>query len=86
MRYWPDPPTQVLDADWVSQFDAADSLGISLLQVGLLLANGHLDPAEDPEGIAGVTKISLELEKDWRESASFRDKVMRAVASAARRF
>ena len=40
---------------WVSQREAARELNVSVLRVGLLLANEHLEPAEDSERNMGVT-------------------------------
>jgi hypothetical protein len=71
-------------AEWVSQFDAADTLGVSVLRIGGLIANDHLDPAENPEGVAGVTKNSLKREMVWRRNATPWDRLKRAAAFVGR--
>lgn len=43
---------RVEDDAWMSQPEAAHYLGIALTRVGILIANGHLTPAENP-GRAG---------------------------------
>jgi hypothetical protein len=52
--------------EWASQFDAAKSLDVSMVRVGLLIAGGRLEPAHDPLGRAGVTTSSLEREHTRR--------------------
>lgn len=61
----------------MSQPEAARHLGIALVRVGMLIANGHLTPAENPAGRAGVTAASVEAEKTWRVSAAIRAKSLR---------
>lgn len=66
--------------EWMSQSDAASSLGVSVASVGWLLACGHLEPAECAErtyGLAtgpslepGVTRASVDKEVMWRSEAS----------------
>jgi hypothetical protein len=65
---------RVEDDAWMSQPEAARYLGIALARVGMLLANGHLAPAENPAGRAGVTTASVEAEKTWRANATIRAK------------
>ncbi|THA90022.1 DNA-binding protein [Streptomyces sp. LRa12] len=69
----------VKDDAWMSQPEAAHYLGIALLRVGMLIANAHLTPAEDPAGRAGVTTVSVEAEKTWRADASIRAKAIRLL-------
>jgi len=66
--------------DWVSQFDAAERLGVSVNRVGLRLYAGFLEPAENPVGQAGVTKRSLEHELEWRRTASRRARLWRVIS------
>lgn len=68
---------RVEDDAWMSQPEAARHLGIALARVGMLIANGHLTPAESPAGRAGVTTASVEAEKTWRANASIRAKSLR---------
>lgn len=72
----------VEDAEWVSQFDAADHLGVGVFRIGSLIANDHLVPAENPNGLAGVTRTSVEVEREWRASASLLQRLRRLVSDA----
>lgn len=67
---------QVQRSDWMSQFEAAEALKVSVLRVGNLIANRHLVPAENERGEAGVTRDSVDREWAWRSTAS---RVRRAV-------
>lgn len=58
------------ESEWISQFDAAATLGVPVLRVGVLIANDHLVAAENEQGQAGVTRDSVERELAWRSSAS----------------
>ncbi|MGW6209242.1 DNA-binding protein [Streptomyces sp. NPDC055089] len=73
---------QVPDDAWLSQPEAARQLGIALFRIGVLIACGHLAPAENPAGRAGVTITSVEAEKTWRESATRRAKALRTLKDA----
>ncbi|MFB7225423.1 DNA-binding protein [Streptomyces sp. NPDC056227] len=64
---------------WLSQPEAAQHLGISMARLGLVLACGHLTPAENPAGRAGVTIASVQAEKSWRENATIRAKTTRLL-------
>ncbi|MDP9403494.1 MAG: DNA-binding protein [Actinomycetota bacterium] len=69
---YPSPMGRVLsvpDEEWLSQFEAAERLGIGMFRVGVLIANGHLVAAENATGQAGVTGASVEREQHWRSSA-----------------
>ncbi|MFJ2021908.1 DNA-binding protein [Streptomyces nodosus] len=70
---------RVEDDAWMSQPEAARHLGIALTRVGMLIANGHLIPAENPAGRAGVTTASVEAEKTWRANATIRTKFTRLL-------
>ena len=59
----------VADEDWMSQFDAADRLGIGLGRIGLVIAGGRLIPVHDSCGRAGVQRHSVECEAERREGA-----------------
>jgi len=50
---------------WVSQREAARELNVAVLRIGLLIANEHLEAAEDLERNMGVTRISLDAERRW---------------------
>jgi hypothetical protein len=65
--------------DWISQFDAADRLHVSMPRIGLLVASGVLQAAHDPDGRAGVTARSVDTEAAWRESAGALRRTWRAL-------
>ncbi|THA70681.1 DNA-binding protein [Streptomyces sp. A0958] len=71
-------PTVAME-DWISQHEAARILGISVGRIGMLISTGHLAPAHSPTGEAGVTKISLREEADWRKSATIFGKMHRIL-------
>jgi hypothetical protein len=83
MRGWSDAPLEVSAEDWVSQSDAARTLGIPVLFVGWLIACEHLEPADGPEG-RGVTRSSLDGEVAWRNAARWRDRLARWVKDVVR--
>lgn len=70
MRGWANAPVTAADADWLSQPDAARLLGMATGRIGLLIANGHLEPAHNHAGWAGVTRQSVEIERQWREQST----------------
>ncbi|MYS34276.1 hypothetical protein K388_06514 [Streptomyces sp. KhCrAH-43] len=70
---------RVADDAWLSQPEAARQLGIALFRVGALIACGHFAPAENSAGSAGVTITSVQAEKTWRDSATYRAKVLRLL-------
>lgn len=70
---------QVTDDAWLSQSEAARQLGIALFRIGALIASGHLAPAENAAGKAGVTITSVQAEKTWRSSATYRAKALRLL-------
>ncbi|WP_236570168.1 DNA-binding protein [Streptomyces mexicanus] len=70
---------RVEDDAWMSQPEAGRYLGIALTRVGMLIANGHLTPAENSVGQAGVTTASVEAEKTWRANATIRAKFTRLL-------
>ncbi|GAA3827939.1 DNA-binding protein [Streptomyces chiangmaiensis] len=45
----------------------------------MLIANGHLIPAENPAGRAGVTTASVEAEQTWRANATIRARSARCL-------
>jgi hypothetical protein len=67
----------VEDAAWMSQPEAARRLGVTLIRVGMLIANRRLIPAENPAGQAGVTTASVQAEETWRANATKRAKLAR---------
>lgn len=69
----------VEDDAWSSQPEAARSLGITLIRVGMLIANRRLIPAENPAGQAGVTTASVQAEETWRANATKRAKLARLL-------
>lgn len=70
---------QVTDDVWLSQPEAARQLGIALFRIGAFIACGHLTPAENSAGRAGVTITSVQGEKTWRDSATYRAKALRLL-------
>ncbi|MFF3968075.1 DNA-binding protein [Streptomyces griseorubiginosus] len=77
--YFPLKADRVEDDAWMSQPEAARHLGIALIRVGMLIANGHLAPAENPTGQAGVTTTSVQAEKTWRANATIPAKFARLL-------
>jgi hypothetical protein len=73
---------RVEDDLWMSQPEAARQLGIALIRIGALIANGHLTPVENPVGRAGVSIASVQAERIWRENAPLRAKVARLLTDA----
>ncbi|MCX4391539.1 MULTISPECIES: DNA-binding protein [unclassified Streptomyces] len=45
----------------------------------MLIANGHLTPAENPANRAGVTTASVQAEETWRANATIRAKFARLL-------
>ncbi|MEU5249639.1 DNA-binding protein [Streptomyces asoensis] len=74
--------TRVRDDAWMSQPEAARTLGVSALRVAMLLANGRLTPAENQAGHAGVTGDSVHAEESWRAQATRRAKLTRLLIDA----
>lgn len=62
--------TQCEPPEWVSQRQAAEELRAHWSIIGLLIANHHLEQAETGIREMGVTRISLDREKEWRANAS----------------
>ena len=71
---------QVEDAEWVSQYDAAKELGLSMFRLSFVLANDHLDSVENSKNEQGVTRKSLVVEKQWRQNASLFKKFIRILS------
>lgn len=59
----------VEDNEWVSQFDAADRMGVSMARVGFLIQGGRLEPAHNQAGEAGVRKPGVDREAARRSGA-----------------
>ncbi|MFE3637765.1 DNA-binding protein [Streptomyces cellostaticus] len=70
---------RVEDDAWLSQPEAARQLGVAVCRIGVLIACGHLSPAENPAGNAGVTVISVQAEKRWRDNATIPAKALRLL-------
>ncbi|WUW26423.1 DNA-binding protein [Streptomyces sp. NBC_01463] len=73
------PVPRVADDAWLSQPEAARQLDIALFRIGALIACGHLAPAENSAGRAGVTITSVHAEKARRASATSRAKSLRLL-------
>ena len=74
----------VADHDWVSQFDAADRLGIGVGRIGLVIQGGRLDPVHDQQGRAGVSRESVEWEATRRADASALRRAFLVLADVGR--
>lgn len=74
----------VEDEQWVSQFDAADILGISLMRVGFLIQGGRLEPVHNPSGQAGVSRQTVERERQRRADAGALRRAWLFAADVAR--
>jgi hypothetical protein len=82
-RGWSNAPSEAAAEDWVSQPDAARTLGLPVLSIGWLIACEHLEPAEGPEG-RGVTRSSLDREVALRKDAKWHDRLARLVKNIVR--
>lgn len=51
---------EVDSADWVSQFEVIEQLGVSAMRVGLWISIRRLVPVHNQVGQAGVTRSSIE--------------------------
>ncbi|MEW2051067.1 DNA-binding protein [Streptomyces sp. NPDC005476] len=67
------------DDAWMSQREAARHLGVTLIRVGMLIANRRLIPTESLAGQAGVTTASVQAEETWRATATKRAKLARLL-------
>jgi hypothetical protein len=81
--------TPTVDGEqWMSQFQAADALGVSMMRVGLLIQSGQLEPVHNPAGQAGVSTTSVKREQQRRHGAGpvrrLRLGVLDALRSLAR--
>ncbi len=74
----------VTDSEWVSQFDAAERLHISMWAVGSYISTGRLTPAENPAGQAGVTGASVDEEAEWRHDRPLYRRFWRRVTEQLR--
>lgn len=61
----------VPDEEWVWHYDAGRELGFKRLpgRVVFPIMCGYLDAVRNSEGYPGVSRASLEREKEWRRSA-----------------
>jgi hypothetical protein len=84
MTRWSNPPISCPDEEWLSQYEAAQKLGISMVRVGWRILGGYLTPAHNSKNEAGVTRMSVELDREWIASASRRAKSIRVFKGLAR--
>ncbi|MFJ7948949.1 DNA-binding protein [Streptomyces sp. NPDC096354] len=70
---------RVGDDAWLPQHEAARQLDIAVHRVGVLIACGHLVPAENAAGSGGVTLASVQAEKTWRDNATYRERALRLL-------
>lgn len=73
MYGWENPPRELPGNEFLSQEDAARALGGSTLTVGRLIGERVLHPATC-DGVAGVTRESLQRELENREKPFWRIK------------
>lgn len=71
MQRWPHPPRVLTSDEFVTQQDAAERLGVSLLSVGRLIAEGRLLPGTC-NGELGVELASMEAERSRRTGRLWR--------------
>lgn len=72
------PPT-AKDTEWVSEYEAAEMLGISEFRLSFVIFNQHLDPVKNSQGIKGVARKSLAKEVKWRRDAPLSKKILRVL-------
>lgn len=84
MKGWSNPPVACPDNEWMSQSEAARELGISIVRVGWRIACGYLTPAHNSKHEAGVTRTSVELDRDWLAAASWKSKSFRTFKGLVR--
>ena len=82
MYRWPHPPVEVPASDFMTQDEAAERLGVSLISIGMFVATERIFPAT-LNGEPGVTRRSVEEEMARRKSAGYR---VRAFLRSLRRF
>jgi hypothetical protein len=70
----------------VGQYEAAQELNVTVLRVGLLIANQHLDGAEDLERNMGVTRVSLDAELRSRRETPLAIRLLRPLRDAVNWF
>lgn len=84
MKGWSNPPVESPDEEWLSQYDAARELGISVWRVGWRIACGHLTPAHNRAREAGVTRESVAKDREWLAQASLGAKSLRVFKNIIR--
>ena len=83
--YYAGPLAETVEDDqWVSQFDAAEILGISLLRVGFLIQGGRLEPVHNPSRQAGVSRQTVKRERQRRADAGALRRAWLFAADVAR--
>lgn len=75
MYRWPNPPIEVTRTEFVSQEDAARTLGTGVLTIGRMIGMGRLRAATSA-GQAGVTAASLAAEEERRTKRFWRVKLV----------
>jgi hypothetical protein len=63
---YPWPLVDVVDEEWMSQWDAAEVLDVSLFRVAMLVWTKQLVAARNPERVRGVTVESVQREDQRR--------------------
>lgn len=71
----------VPDEEWVWQYEAGRELGFKRLpgRVVFAIMHGYLDSVRNSEGYPGVSRSSLEREKQWRCSAGIGARIWRII-------
>lgn len=75
MDHWEHPPVEVPAEEFMTQEDAAAELGISILTVGLYVAEGRVKPGT-LRGEPGVIRASVQEELARRRVPGYRLKAL----------
>ena len=75
---------KVDSANWVSQFDAVEQLGVLWMRVALWISSRRLVPAHNSIGQAGVTRESVESVLRKRLGAGRRSRCWQFLADMGR--
>lgn len=74
----------VTDDEWMSQFDAAEDLAVSMARIGFLIQGRQLEPVHDGRGRAGGRRSSVDREADRRAGVGTLKKVRIFLADVGR--
>jgi len=68
------------DDEWMSQFDAADALGVSHLRLAFMIGARRIEPTHNSQNQAGVAAHSVRQERERRDATGFVGKSATAFA------